>query len=154
MLACLLVVVLTAAGLIAVPATDASADIFGPDSCKGFEVRRCIRLEYDPATHRVRADAWIEDRDGGRSYYVAVNRIQLQVPFFGAWASADTILGANTLRGDHDGWWAWDHAESGSLGCRRVTVRGHARFSWRRWGSSAVTRGARATAPLNLGFCD
>jgi hypothetical protein len=76
------------------------------------------------------------------------------VPFFGAWASADDILGANTLRGDYDGWGGWDHAESGSLGCRTVTVRGHAHYKWRRWGSSAVTDGTEATAPLNLGFCD
>lgn len=125
--------------------------------CGGSQVLRCVWINYDSSANRIRPWASIISRN----HDVAVNRIRVQVSYFGRWVEADDLLNSNTYRTDYDGYHApggpnddpravgVDEARGGLMTCQPVIVRTVAHFAWR----GPVTREEdMASEPLDLNF--
>lgn len=119
---------LAAAGMFAVTPMASASDGY----CTGRGVIYCIT---SGAAHGY-SWGWasIKDADGGYNYNVKVTNLKVQRYYDGSW---HTIRHDN----DYDGWWSSrEEAETDFSRCNSRPHRAVALMSWRRVGSSHVTR--------------
>jgi hypothetical protein len=110
--------------------TDSAAGVWYPmrRHCVGVEVRRCVWMEYNGTTGRLRAAARIKDARGGSDYTVAAHDLRLQwLTVDGRWA-----LYRRTWGYDYDGWWPRSDTAvgRGRYFCGTRTYRAVAHFHW------------------------
>lgn len=110
-------------------------------SCDGYQVQRCVWLNYDSTNDRLRAYGRTVDAAGGNNYDVSVNQLSLQ-----AWNGSRWVTQA--YNADYDGWFAnSDNASTGLVSCSVASsFRVVAFHQWRGTPSGSETR---VTATFN-----